>query len=277
MRGEHCKGFLGARHYDGSSPHARGTHIDSQLTHPDLRFIPACAGNTWPSASSAPSLAVHPRMRGEHTPSTVEIAMSRGSSPHARGTRCPLYALMMFYRFIPACAGNTGGGDGFHFDSPVHPRMRGEHNSDAYTEDLADGSSPHARGTPGFHILRTARERFIPACAGNTPFRSQPLRNQPVHPRMRGEHPAEREYVFSVLGSSPHARGTRRHQEWRNGFQRFIPACAGNTARSRASISSESVHPRMRGEHFSTCANCRGKGGSSPHARGTLLNHASSP
>ena len=102
-------------------------------------------------------------------------------------------------------------------------------------------------------VSRSVRRhnRFIPACAGNTPPYSCPWmmvngssphargtpalsapspRRLPVHPRMRGEH-------FNSRG-------------WDVKSMRFIPACAGNTSPDRKhTILQASVHPRMRGEH----------------------------
>ena len=51
-----------------------------------------------------------------------------------------------------------------------------------------DGSSPHARGTPGCLCLRYKIARFIPALAGNTSSVATFAALVPVHPRTRGEH-----------------------------------------------------------------------------------------
>ena len=111
----------------GSSPHARGTHIDGPTVWGQDRFIPACAGNAPGAPVISVITAVHPRMRGERT------------SKYASNRRVP--------RFIPACAGNA-------FD--VFGKWRAR-----------NGSSPHARGTlpPANPAAQTVR--FIPACAGN--------------------------------------------------------------------------------------------------------------
>jgi len=128
MRGEHRNIRKAKREVTGSSPHARGTpplalilHCHSSV-HPrmrgehgrhiedfytGLRFIPACAGNTYTPIARA--------------------AVARGSSPHARGT--PLRK-----GIVPV--GNT-----------VHPRMRGEHSTMTTSRPSSVGSSPHARGT----------------------------------------------------------------------------------------------------------------------------------
>ena len=50
----------------------------------------------------------------------------------------------------------------------------------------------------------------------------------------------------------------------------LIPARAGNTDRLRAVLEDLGAHPRSRGEHCPGTVRCRGAGGSSPLARGTL-------
>ena len=50
---------------------------------------------------------------------------------------------------------------------------------------------------------------------------------------------------------------------------RFIPAGAGNTPHDCCANSSETVHPRRRGEHLSYGVACEPPYGSSPQARGT--------
>ena len=49
----------------GSSPRTRGTPGTFSLSGPDSRFIPAHAGNAASVAGGRPTVAVHPRARGE--------------------------------------------------------------------------------------------------------------------------------------------------------------------------------------------------------------------
>ena len=92
-----------------------------------------------------------------------------------------------------------------------------------------------------------------------------------VHPRSRGEH-IEHSYTgWLANGSSPLARGTR---QLGYGFAyrvRFIPARAGNTARSSSGDPVFPVHPRSRGEHYEVPDMAEIESGSSPLARGTLV------
>ena len=93
----------------------------------------------------------------------------------------------------------------------------------------------------------------------------------PVHPRVRGEHGPTAEITSRMAGSSPRPRGTYATPSQYGDTNRFIPASAGNIARSQRPRSGNAVHPRVRGEHFCTCDTARKKGGSSPRPRGTSL------
>ncbi len=132
----------------GSSPHARGTLYRQKMGLDYWRFIPACAGNTWDGDGDLGDQSVHPRVRGEHLPSTNAQDVQIGSSPRARGTRSP--------RHSP------------DFSFAVHPRMRGEHVKSYVLQVSHVGSSPHARGTQEMEQEKLKNLRFIPACAGNT-------------------------------------------------------------------------------------------------------------
>ena len=90
------------------------------------------------------------------------------------------------------------------------------------------------------------------------------------HPRVCGEHQADRLPTHPQAGSSPRMRGTpRRHASHRGGVG-IIPAYAGNTITLSAMHEAYWDHPRVCGEHAtgaSTQVNCTG---SSPRMRGTL-------
>ena len=152
----------------------------------------------------------------------------RGSSPLARGTPLRMPIKARGSRFIPACAGNSLE----YFDR----------------YGVGCGSSPLARGTQFKNFPGTHPSRFIPACAGNSI--NEPI-NEPintVHPRLRGELDSRNAGKIGIRGSSPLARGTQSGYSEGHNVLRFIPACAGNSARPMKEARSSSVHPRLRGE-----------------------------
>ena len=217
---------------NGSSPRVRGTLNDNTRARIQPRFIPACAGNTRRGAPRAATSTVHPRVCGEHPPPVVQQVQARGSSPRVRGTRHRARPRLRPRRFIPACAGNTGGSRARPRLRPVHPRVCGEHQTCPAISEGMPGSSPRVRGTPRDTERPRACPRFIPACAGNT--RPVPRRadRPPVHPRVCGEHIVQATITGDTDGSSPRVRGTRRRGKRDGRVVRFIPACAGNTAPS---------------------------------------------
>ena len=107
MRGERGKCSRCPHVQRGSSPHARGTHLNGTHNPEKLRFIPACAGNAARADGRPGLVSVHPRMRGERWTPPLLMPPSVGSSPHARGTHVQGFALWLLSRFIPACAGNA--------------------------------------------------------------------------------------------------------------------------------------------------------------------------
>ena len=231
MRGERLLLKVGGVERHGSSPHARGTRRAARRPVAAGRFIPACAGNAGACAWWRPPQPVHPRMRGERSPSEFPLSHRYGSSPHARGTR--------FSQGKQQVA------------RAVHPRMRGERSQKELVNVEQVGSSPHARGTRHRAQRRNFQRRFIPACAGNA----------------TGSVPRFR----TATGSSPHARGTRSANHECGIERRFIPACAGNAGLQVNPIAIPTVHPRMRGERGVTTASAPRTVGSSPHARGTHI------
>ena len=100
-------------------------------------------------------------------------------------------------------------------------------------------------------------------------WRWRPCRS--VHPRSRGEHHQARDGPSAHDGSSPLARGTRPRMSATRRCRRFIPARAGNTCLAASVASISTVHPRSRGEHALGHHQDQPVTGSSPLARGTLL------
>ena len=172
----------------GSSPRVRGTVHRRTPNLPDLRFIPACAGNRILSSSVSARRPVHPRVCGEQPCGTSPCSPGRGSSPRVRGTASECEISDHCTRFIPACAGNrlaTGS-----------------------TSSIDIGSSPRVRGTANFLEAGDRHHRFIPACAGNRSSGACAVRPVTVHPRVCGEQLSGLRTAHPYTGSSPRVRGT---------------------------------------------------------------------
>ena len=94
--GEHLGTLRAATPASGSSPRGRGTPGDRPLERPALRVIPAWAGNTARSSTTARPVSGHPRVGGEHPGHGAGEGVARGSSPRGRGTQrfasCPMAA-----------------------------------------------------------------------------------------------------------------------------------------------------------------------------------------
>ncbi len=87
---------------------------------------------------------------------------------------------------------------------------------------------------------------------------------------MRGDNLLLRLKVVDHSGSPPHARGqlVRRHESTHG--SRFTPACAGTTPSHHLAELLATVHPRMRGDNFTSSIGSSQPSGSPPHARGQL-------
>ena len=197
------------RPYRGSSPLARGTPIFAAMIYFAVGLIPARAGNTLKPKRVSLSLWAHPRSRGEHHPHVGCYFSRQGSSPLARGTRYVAFDTETTGGLIPARAGNTPVAQRPSASRRAHPRSRGEHNSIAESIGGSWGSSPLARGTPGYRPRGACASGLIPARAGNTPSSLPCLDAHGAHPRSRGEHVLLRRLSQSDSGSSPLARGTQ--------------------------------------------------------------------
>ncbi len=104
------------------------------------------------------------------------------------GTRTGAIDTGHILRFIPTGVGNTPFLAIQATETGVHPHGCGEHFSESFNEDFADGSSPRVWGTPAGAEARAAGRRFIPTGVGNTLNRVTPPIVDAVHPHGCGEH-----------------------------------------------------------------------------------------
>ena len=86
VRGEHCGIDRQVQQPPGSSPRTWGTQTAAEIPTELARFIPTYVGNTRDSRSMDKKSAVHPPVRGEHTPPASVVVLWVGSSPRTWGT-----------------------------------------------------------------------------------------------------------------------------------------------------------------------------------------------
>ena len=110
----------------------------------------------------------HPRIRGEHGGAITIRRKEPGSSPHTRGAPTDIADMVDDAGIIPAYAGSTNIVSPFGAGIGDHPRIRGEHYSEAVFVPSTLGSSPHTRGARGLIYVRDLVDRIIPAYAGST-------------------------------------------------------------------------------------------------------------
>ena len=195
------------------------------MLHPTQELEPPANPARFNSLNSS---AVHPRACGEQARHRCSPRPKGGSSPRVRGTVQRGRFFIVWFRFIPARAGNRIPERNVTHDRSVHPRACGEQGCGCADRVSSGGSSPRVRGTVLAELTNKVPFRFIPARAGNRHrhicFRQVP----PVHPRACGEQDPLDEIHRRVLGSSPRVRGTACAWSRRICVRRFIPARAGN-------------------------------------------------
>ena len=244
----------------------RITEIDWQVG-----IIPAYAGNTCPAIRKHSPTRDHPRVCGEHALSTVLSTSSAGSSPRMRGTpTCADYEIP-WRGIIPAYAGNTQDSGILRRFSRDHPRVCGEHLWLSQCAALRAGSSPRMRGTLNQLYISAQRKWIIPAYAGNTAVQFVKPFLLWDHPRVCGEHVRNSIVSWCSSGSSPRMRGTLSGRTVISARPGIIPAYAGNTLRWRHGSCRCRDHPRVCGEHLTSCVMVVSSMGSSPRMRGTLV------
>mgnify|MGYP000874757480 CR=1 FL=1 len=197
--------------------------------------------------------------------------LNLGSSPLARGLLLRQRRNTVLSRIIPARAGFTGIGFARRSTSPDHPRSRGVYRLARRLRAFSRGSSPLARGLRGLERLVGRERGIIPARAGFTLRRCHPWYCRRDHPRSRGVYVMRNDVLTCARGSSPLARGLPVELEGSDCCSRIIPARAGFTRRSRASVMVSRDHPRSRGVYLLAAPSPSSSAGSSPLARGLLI------
>ena len=191
-----------------------------------------------------------------------------GSSPLARGLLLGPPHGLGGGRIIPARAGFTLQRPGPGLLEGDHPRSRGVYPSEPPISGTQTGSSPLARGLPPAAPGTSSARRIIPARAGFTSRRAWTARGWWDHPRSRGVYTVLRPDSYSLLGSSPLARGLHGCKGARLPADGIIPARAGFTPEHGQVPQARRDHPRSRGVYTMSTIAVIAEPGSSPLARG---------
>ena len=231
----------------GSSPLARGLQDGRDHALLQSGIIPARAGFT-PSGPCLRSWTRdHPRSRGVYTVRTLSPLLDAGSSPLARGLRHDQLRGRNVTGIIPARAGFTVLRPPRLRGPSDHPRSRGVYPGRRPSPSATRGSSPLARGLLVGRNVPVQHDGIIPARAGFTRGRSDVRPDGGDHPRSRGVYPLSLHAHPADQGSSPLARGLRRHGRTARLRFRIIPARAGFTPQRPALTCLQGDHPRSRG------------------------------
>ena len=237
----------------GSSPHTRGA--------PESRT--ARMSRSWD----------HPRIRGEHYPTSTSRAGATTDHPRIRGEHnCSRRARKRAHRIIPAYAGSTDKEVGrLTLRRGSSPHTRGARRSRCECLS-ARGDHPRIRGEHREPIILLLKLLgIIPAYAGSTRrLYFVPFRNRGSSPHTRGAH-AWRRRLRRRTSDHPRIRGEHARRGRREAHrQGIIPAYAGSTAEldiadagyegssphtRGAPVEDAAIsvlirdHPRIRGEH----------------------------
>ena len=152
----------------GSSPLARGLHLEEHSRPPPGGIIPARAGFTPSPSQWGRHRSDHPRSRGVYMMERRTTIVPEGSSPLARGLLPQRGGRLRPPGIIPARAGFTGDHDRGGRHPGDHPRSRGVYRPMSSSMSPTGGSSPLARGLRVLAHARSAHARIIPARAGFT-------------------------------------------------------------------------------------------------------------
>ena len=232
----------------GSPPRARGRLALVAGAGQEGRFTPAGAGTARPPACRPCARAVHPRGRGDGSPTRTPVSIRNGSPPRARGRLLLGLRGLVGVRFTPAGAGTASRRPHPSRPRPVHPRGRGDGAPAGPDGTRKRGSPPRARGRRSCRWRTATWGRFTPAGAGTAWRSPRRARGSPVHPRGRGDGGRSPDDRAVTIGSPPRARGRRPGMPRAARPSRFTPAGAGTAVSGLESPAAPTVHPRGRGD-----------------------------
>ena len=152
--------------FAGLSPRVRGNRVGAEKERVLVRSIPACAGEPPGSTGPGSTGAVYPRVCGGTWIRANDPLLVEGLSPRVRGNLIGPAVGQRAVGSIPACAGEPQWSILFGFSNEVYPRVCGGTQSVQSPHWSRQGLSPRVRGNRHAVLRGSARQRSIPACAG---------------------------------------------------------------------------------------------------------------
>ena len=252
----------------GLSPRVRGNPTIWQPGSPQMRSIPACAGEPSWATPPAPHPRVYPRVCGGTTELRIHSDLRPGLSPRVRGNPASRPKPTRRCGSIPACAGEPALTSTRASAPRVYPRVCGGTLSGVSLTLSVIGLSPRVRGNPRRIWRLTTFAGSIPACAGEPQSRTQNPAGRQVYPRVCGGTSPGIPMAGTRKGLSPRVRGNLSPARSVKRFAGSIPACAGEPHESPVGVPEDGVYPRVCGGTHRQLRWRRRCKGLSPRVRG---------
>ena len=252
----------------GLSPRLRGNLHHADQVAPEVRSIPACAGEPALTSMGRLRIQVYPRVCGGTAKAPGRKRTCSGLSPRVRGNHGLQPQGLVLGGSIPACAGGpvpqAGASSGFW----VYPRVCGGTVPSITRPHTSAGLSPRVRGNRQSTSAGCSQSGSIPACAGEPAHRGTGLCPRRVYPRVCGGTWTCPVCGRKKLGLSPRVRGNLTGHVLALRPLGSIPACTGEPLAAYRTAQLSGVYPRVYGGTLDLCANGSGYGGLSPRVRG---------
>ena len=231
----------------GLSPRVRGNRARPSQAGRGGGSIPARAGE--PTSWSCPPSAapVYPRACGGTLLTVRGSELQAGLSPRVRGNHAVASVGSSLLGSIPARAGEPGSATGATATLTVYPRACGGTPKTRPAPVMPPGLSPRVRGNPSPEEQVDARDRSIPARAGEPCSASLSPASPTVYPRACGGTRLPRWRYARQWGLSPRVRGNQDAPPVVQAEDGSIPARAGEPPLGWRPRLSTGVYPRACG------------------------------
>ena len=213
--------------HPGLSPRGRGNRYAHARAYRRLRSIPAWAGEPLSTGRRRRASTVYPRVGGGTLAVLADSNTAEGLSPRGRGNHGAALRSGNRQRSIPAWAGEPQGYAARPRTYPVYPRVGGGTALLDLGVRTGGGLSPRGRGNPTRQLYSLAKNRSIPAWAGEPAISPQSTSTARVYPRVGGGTVSVYAYPSGDEGLSPRGRGNHGNYVVPTLVERSIPAWAG--------------------------------------------------